>query len=102
MASRTERDRYSIARLIGRVLHQEEQPQPPVYHAARPGRWGTTTPSLGVPVSFAEINNISVLCEIVAMRDDLIPDVSLGNALLQRTGGNGHPLHRYLSTSKRQ
>ena len=43
-----------------------------------PGRWGTTTPSLGVPVHFAEINTVSVLCEIVAMRDDLVPDVSLG------------------------
>ncbi len=74
----TERDRYSIARLIGRVLHQEDQPQPPCIMLLGPGRWGTTTPSLGVPVSFAEINNISVLCEIVAMRDDLIPDVSLG------------------------
>ncbi len=31
-----------------------------------------------MPVVFAEIDNISVLCEIVAMRDDLIPDVSLG------------------------
>ena len=29
-------------------------------------------------MSFAEISSISVLCEIVAMREDLIPDVSLG------------------------
>ena len=43
-----------------------------------PGRWGTTTPSLGIPVSFPEINTVSVLCEIVTMRDDLVPDVSLG------------------------
>jgi hypothetical protein len=43
-----------------------------------PGRWGTTTPSLGVPVAFAEIDTVRVLCEIVAMREDLVPDVSLG------------------------
>jgi hypothetical protein len=43
-----------------------------------PGRWGTTTPSLGVPASFSDIATVSALCEIVAMRDDLIPDVSLG------------------------
>ncbi len=43
-----------------------------------PGRWGTTTPSLGVPVSFAEIDAARILCEIVAMREDLVPDVSLG------------------------
>lgn len=31
-----------------------------------------------MPVSFAEINKVSILCEIVAMREDLVPDVSLG------------------------
>jgi len=31
-----------------------------------------------VPVSFAEIDTVSVLCEIVAMRENLVPDVSLG------------------------
>jgi hypothetical protein len=31
-----------------------------------------------VPVSFAEIDRAAVICEIVAMRDDLVPDVSLG------------------------
>jgi hypothetical protein len=43
-----------------------------------PGRWGTSMPSLGVPVSFAEINTVSVLCELTVMHEGLIPDVSLG------------------------
>ena len=43
-----------------------------------PGRWGTTTPSLGVPVSFSEINTVSALCEVAYMHEGLIPDVSLG------------------------
>ena len=47
-----------------------------------PGRWGTSTPSLGIPVSFSEINKISVLCEIVAMHEHLVPDVSLGTHFL--------------------
>ena len=71
-------DRYSIARLIGRLMHLEEEGPPKRIMLLGPGRWGTTMPSLGVPVSFAEINTVSVLCEIVAMRDDLVPDVSLG------------------------
>ncbi len=71
-------DRYTIARLIGRLLHLQESPPPRKIMLLGPGRWGTSTPSLGVPVVFAEIDNISVLCEIVAMREDLIPDVSLG------------------------
>ena len=72
------RDRYAVARLIGRLLHVEEPRRPGLIMLVGPGRWGTTTPSLGVPVSFAEIDSASVLCEIVAMRDDLVPDVSLG------------------------
>jgi hypothetical protein len=73
--------RYSVARLIGRLLHPERGPASG--SAARvmlmgPGRWGTTTPSLGVPVNFTEVNTVTALCEIVAMRDDLVPDVSLG------------------------
>jgi hypothetical protein len=79
------RERYSVARLIGRLTHLRDSSRPaPSAVAAKsvlligPGRWGTTTPSLGVPVHFAEINTVSVLCEIVAMRDDLVPDVSLG------------------------
>ncbi len=43
-----------------------------------PGRWGTGSPELGVPVRFAEINNAAVLCEVVVMHGGLIPDVSLG------------------------
>jgi hypothetical protein len=71
------RDCYAVARLIGRLLHLEG-PQPKRVMLVGPGRWGTTTPSLGVPVCFAEIATVSVLCEIVAMREDLVPDVSLG------------------------
>jgi hypothetical protein len=35
-------------------------------------------PSLGIPVSYAEISGVSVLCEIVSMHEGLVPDVSLG------------------------
>ncbi|HSW45085.1 MAG TPA: PEP/pyruvate-binding domain-containing protein, partial [Phycisphaerae bacterium] len=72
-------DRYCVARLIGRLIHLDEQ-SGGVERVALlgPGRWGTTTPSLGVPVSYAEINRASVICEIVAMREGLVPEVSLG------------------------
>ncbi|HOZ45576.1 MAG TPA: PEP/pyruvate-binding domain-containing protein [Candidatus Hydrogenedentes bacterium] len=71
-------ERYGVARCIGKLMHLDEPDPPETIMLIGPGRWGTTTPSLGVPVSFAEINTVSVLCEIVAMRDDLVPDVSLG------------------------
>jgi len=75
-------DRYAVARLVGRLAHAKDSPDARTIMLLGPGRWGTTTPSLGVPVRFADINTVSVLCEIVAMRDDLVPDVSLGTHFL--------------------
>jgi len=72
------RDRPTVARLLGRLMHLDGQKEAKSIMLVGPGRWGTTTSSLGVPVSFAEINTVSVLGEIVAMREDLVPDVSLG------------------------
>lgn len=68
-------DRLAVTRLIGKINRAS---------AGRsllllgPGRWGSSDPWLGIPVVFAEINHVSALCEIVAMHEDLIPDVSLG------------------------
>jgi pyruvate,water dikinase len=74
----SERDRYTIARLIGKLTHLEKQSKTKTIMLIGPGRWGTNTPSLGVPVSFAGINKISVLCEIGTMHEGLVPDLSLG------------------------
>jgi hypothetical protein len=72
------RERHSIARLVGRITRLDLPAADACLMLLGPGRWGTTTPSLGVPVSFGEISRASIICEIVAMREDLIPDVSLG------------------------
>ncbi|MDY6914128.1 MAG: PEP/pyruvate-binding domain-containing protein [Planctomycetota bacterium] len=74
-------DRHRIARLIGQITHVEEANKPATTMLLGPGRWGTTTPSLGVPISFSDINTVSALCEIVAMREGLVPEVSLGTHL---------------------
>jgi len=71
-------DRYSVSRLIGELMHLEEPNPPETIMLLGPGRWGTSTPSLGVPVKFAEINKASILCELVLMREGLVPEVSLG------------------------
>lgn len=70
-------DRYSIARLIGRLTRLDGRPEGALLLAG-PGRWGTADPALGVPVSFAEISRVAALCEIIEMREGLVPDVSLG------------------------
>ena len=71
-------DRHAIARLIGRITHLDEPDPPETILLIGPGRWGTSSPELGVPVTFAEINTVTILSEIVAMRENLVPDVSLG------------------------
>ena len=70
-------DRYAVARAIGK-LTQLAGARELTTALLGPGRWGSTTPALGVPIHFAEISSVDVLCEIVAMRKDLVPDVSLG------------------------
>ncbi len=70
-----EQERYAVARLIGRLTHVHSERSTMLIG---PGRWGTHMPSLGVPVSFAEINTVGVVCEIDTMHEGLVPDLSLG------------------------
>jgi hypothetical protein len=72
-----EQGRHAVARLIGQLnrLHPADDRG---LMLIGPGRWGTHSASLGIPVSFTEISRASVVCEVVAMHDSLVPDVSLG------------------------
>lgn len=74
----TQAHRYSVARTIGRLTQLGSPSSGKRLLLIGPGRWGTSMPSLGVPVSFAEINSVSVLCEVALMREGLVPDISLG------------------------
>lgn len=73
--------RYEVARLVGRI-NQAGGCGAEATMLLGPGRWGTSSPDLGIPVHFAEISRMSVLGEIVGMREDLVPDVSLGTHFL--------------------
>jgi hypothetical protein len=73
--------RYEVARLLGAVNGAGGEGITTVMMLG-PGRWGTTDPHLGIPINFGDINHVSVLCEIVAMHDHLVPDVSLGTHFL--------------------
>jgi pyruvate,water dikinase len=75
-------DRCEVARLIGRINHASAATQAGATMLLGPGRWGTSDPFLGIPVAFAEISRAAVLCEIVAMHEHLMPDVSLGTHFL--------------------
>jgi hypothetical protein len=75
-----ESDKYALARLIGRInaaLKGEN------IMLVGPGRWGTTTPSIGVPVHFSEISNMKVLCEVAAQALGFMPELSYGSHFFQ-------------------
>ncbi len=49
-----------------------------------PGRWGSRGDiKLGVPVTYADINNTAVLIEIATRRGDYVPDLSFGTHFFQ-------------------
>jgi hypothetical protein len=75
--------KYDVARTIGAINKQITSRDDAGLLLLGPGRWGTTTPSLGVPVSFSEINNVSVLCELACEGTNLVPDLSFGTHFFQ-------------------
>lgn len=75
--------KYDVARAIGALNKQITSRDDTGLLLLGPGRWGTTTPSLGVPVSFSEINNVAVLCELACEGTNLVPDLSFGTHFFQ-------------------
>ncbi len=73
--------KYDVARLIGHInrLIPGEKKEDYSVVLIGPGRWGTTTPSLGVPVRFYEINHIKALVEVAIMNEDIMPELSFGS-----------------------
>jgi hypothetical protein len=72
------RDRYAVATLIGELNATTPADGSMTVFLLGPGRWGTSSPSLGIPVTFGNISRVAILGEIVAMHENLVPDVSLG------------------------
>ncbi|MFU8891465.1 MAG: PEP/pyruvate-binding domain-containing protein [Anaerosomatales bacterium] len=70
------RDRHEVARLIGKITNHPDRLQTTVL--VGPGRWGTSMPELGIPVTLSQIKNVTMLCEIARMHEGLTPDLSLG------------------------
>ena len=76
----SEREKYTIARLIG-TLNQKLKGKNVLL--VGPGRWGTTTPSLGVPVHFGELCNMAAICEVSYQKAGLMPELSFGSHFFQ-------------------
>ncbi len=75
-----EQERYTVARQIGKINTAIRGKRAMLIG---PGRWGTTTPSLGVPVHFTELCNMSVICEVASRENGFEPELSYGSHFFQ-------------------
>lgn len=71
--------RYEVAHLVGEQIRQSDDKTMLI----GPGRWGTSSPELGVPVRFADIAGASVLVEVAEMDGEMVPDLSYGSHFFQ-------------------
>jgi hypothetical protein len=76
-------EKYSVARLIGKLNKRLVDRKKLPTFLLGPGRWGTHSPAMGVPVTFSEINNIAAIAEISYQDGSLIPDLSFGTHFFQ-------------------
>ena len=75
-----EQKKYHVARCIGKLnaLLRDEHTV-----LMGPGRWGTTTPSLGVPVNYTEVSRFDCMCELAYSSHGLRPELSYGSHFFQ-------------------
>ena len=76
-------EKHDIARLIGKLNRQIIDRSETHTLLIGPGRWGTTTPSLGVPVRFSEINQVTAIVELEYQSGSLLPELSFGTHFFQ-------------------
>ena len=71
--------KYEVARLIGRLNKTVGNREELATLLIGPGRWGSRDATLGVPVSFAEINNVTALVEVDDPGGGFMPELSFGS-----------------------
>lgn len=71
-----------VARLIGRINQHFEDVDKKLMLLV-PGRIGTSSPELGVPVAYAEISQFSAICEVAYGDVGYHPDLSYGSHMFQ-------------------
>jgi len=76
-------ERHEAARIVGRLNEALGRGEPTSVLLCGPGRWGTSTPSLGVSVRFAEISHVTALVEIASQEVGIVPELSYGTHFFQ-------------------
>lgn len=77
---RNEQGKYAVARQVGKINKGLKGKNAML---VGPGRWGTTTPSLGVPVHFTELSHMKAICEVASPEGGLMPELSYGSHFFQ-------------------
>lgn len=72
--------KLQLARVVGK-LNQALEGE--TFILIGPGRWGTSNLSLGVKVTYADINNAKMLIEVALAKGDHTPEVSYGTHFFQ-------------------
>ncbi|MGM0773727.1 MAG: PEP/pyruvate-binding domain-containing protein [Pseudomonadota bacterium] len=72
-------ERYEVARLVGAQVRSSTTPTLLI----GPGRWGTSSPELGVPVRFSDIAGVAALVEVSENAGHMVPDLSYGSHFFQ-------------------
>ncbi len=75
--------KHAVARLVGRLNRLLPNRAVSPVMLIGPGRWGTSSPELGVPVRFADIANVAVLVEVAELHAGMVPDLSFGTHFFQ-------------------
>lgn len=81
-AGLSESEKYGLARSLGKI-NREIGNGDSTAMLVVPGRLGSTTPSMGVPVNFSEISNFAVVCEMEFVSANLAPELSYGSHFFQ-------------------
>lgn len=76
----TEQMKYQVARCIGELNARLKDDNTVLLG---PGRWGTTTASLGVPVNFREISSFNCMAELAYSSHGIRPELSYGSHFFQ-------------------
>ncbi|NCC29955.1 MAG: phosphoenolpyruvate synthase, partial [Gammaproteobacteria bacterium] len=75
--------KFAVARVVGqlnrRIADRDDCPTLLI----GPGRWGTSSPELGVPIRFSDISRVAVIAEVAELGDGMVPDLSFGSHFFQ-------------------
>lgn len=72
----------AVAGIVG-VINQYYKDSEKKLMLLSPGRLGTSSPELGVPVAFSDISNFSILCEYEDAEIGFAPELSYGSHMFQ-------------------